>query len=573
MNKIYIDLESNGNRFDYLSEHGLTKADLESIHSLPTDCANFITVIFDTPNSTILDIIKTIVFGLTDTRLLLLAADPKSCSLLTTLLESSSSVSSFSLLNYFESKTSVLANIDNLTSQDKEKGVSSTHLSCAELEALLESESQFNLYQPQFSFYDKKIVGSEVFCRIEHPERGVILPYEFIDKIEHCSNRLNFFEKSFIDSLDFHLTIDEDLKFSFNLPEYMLIDSGFVNFIISSVEERNIPSHLIYLELMESSTLLDSSEALFNICLLKHHGFNFSIDDFGTEHSIFNKLVKIPFSEIKIDKQFILESSSNRNNNEVIQLTINIAKTLGMKTVAEGVEDERTWLMLRSMGADTCQGFYTSKPISASAFRALIESNEMNDLFEKMNCLVVDDHPVICSSLSMGLNREGIVNSVTSSNTIKDAISILEKEPINFIALDVDLGTHSGLELISYLKKINYMGKLVILTSNELLNSGRYAGNIEKLDVISKSNNINDIISDFITTFSNDEKGSVGDCDIVRLSPQEREVAIRILQGLNNKRISNEMDIDQKTVSTYKNRILEKFRVENIHQLKGLIIQ
>ncbi|MGR6873837.1 EAL domain-containing protein [Pseudomonas sp. HK3] len=111
-----------------------------------------------------------------------------------------------------------------------------------------------------------------------------------------------------------------------------------------------------------------------NLWALNELGFNIAIDDFGTGYSNLGYLKKLPANELKIDKTFILNLEDDKQNQVLVQTAIQMAHNLGMTVVAEGVESERSFTLLKSMGCDYCQGYHFGRPVPVDQFDRLFEA-------------------------------------------------------------------------------------------------------------------------------------------------------------------------------------------------------
>ena len=121
--------------------------------------------------------------------------------------------------------------------------------------------------------------------------------------------------------------------------------------------------------------MTDTKSALKNLWQLSEIGFHIAIDDFGTGYSNLAYLKKLPASELKIDKSFILNLESDKQNQVIVHTAIELAHNLGLKVVAEGVESEKSRALLEEMGCDMCQGFHISRPVNKEQFETLLKAN------------------------------------------------------------------------------------------------------------------------------------------------------------------------------------------------------
>jgi len=120
------------------------------------------------------------------------------------------------------------------------------------------------------------------------------------------------------------------------------------------------------LEITESALMTEPARVLETMNQLRALGFGFSIDDFGTGYSSLAYLQRLPVEEIKIDRSFVTELSTDAGNAAIVRATIELAGSLGLNVVAEGVEDEATWRSLRRLGCTTAQGYLISRPMPAA---------------------------------------------------------------------------------------------------------------------------------------------------------------------------------------------------------------
>src|SRR5690606_7193943 len=124
------------------------------------------------------------------------------------------------------------------------------------------------------------------------------------------------------------------------------------------------PEHLV-LELTETSAMQDPVASLDMLTRLRMKGFQLSIDDFGTGYSSMVQLVRLPFSEIKLDKSFVMTARKSQESRTVIKSIVDLGKSLGLKSTAEGIEDDETLSYLREIGCDAAQGYLIARPLAA----------------------------------------------------------------------------------------------------------------------------------------------------------------------------------------------------------------
>tara|TARA_R110002074_G_scaffold373069_2_gene548842 strand:- start:103008 stop:104210 length:1203 start_codon:yes stop_codon:yes gene_type:complete len=227
-------------------------------------------------------------------------------------------------------------------------------------------------FQPKVNFVTGQIVGAEALARWRHPEYGIIAPYAFITLLEKSGNidELTFYilEKAAQACCQWHVG-GNDYTVSVNLSLVTLTtDATIAERITAIVRATGLdPRHMI-LEITESAALSDVGVALENLTRLRMHGFGLSIDDYGTGYASMQQLMRIPFNELKIDQGFVTGSSSRDATHTIIQSSIEMAHQLGIKSVAEGVETQKDWNVLKAAGCDIAQGYFIAKPMEESLF-------------------------------------------------------------------------------------------------------------------------------------------------------------------------------------------------------------
>ena len=240
------------------------------------------------------------------------------------------------------------------------------NLSLDELSQALEQGQVLPWYQPKLDFGTGQWVGMEALARWQHPKYGLISPARFIPLAENNGliDRLTkvIIRQSMRDS---HLWAQTglSLNLSMNLSTTSLIEGDLCNILLNQCQRWSINPELITLEVTESSFVKELGKSLEVLTRLRMHGFGLSIDDFGTGYSSMQQLALLPFTELKLDRSFVDRCYEDPSRLAIIESSIELARKLGLKTVAEGVEDEATWQLLASLGCDQCQGFFSARPM------------------------------------------------------------------------------------------------------------------------------------------------------------------------------------------------------------------
>ncbi|MCX9134877.1 EAL domain-containing response regulator [Aeromonas veronii] len=219
-------------------------------------------------------------------------------------------------------------------------------------------------FQPKVHFSSGEWTGVEVLARWHHPTYGMISPDVFIPLAEKHGLMHSLTELIIREALSHYhecAKIKSSLNMSLNLSASSLVDKSLSNFLLLHCGLNQINTEQIILEITESAFTEDIGQALEILTRLRMHGFGISIDDFGTGYSSLQQLALLPFTELKLDRSFVDHCHSMTSHMAIVESSIKLANNLGLKTVAEGVEDIETWQRLDKLGCHTCQGFIAGK--------------------------------------------------------------------------------------------------------------------------------------------------------------------------------------------------------------------
>ncbi|WP_283786542.1 EAL domain-containing protein [Bermanella sp. WJH001] len=232
-------------------------------------------------------------------------------------------------------------------------------------------------YQPLICAKTNNMIGAEALIRWPHSEYGMVMPDEFIEIAEQTGiiQALSLWViKSALQQLQKWKKITPDFLMSINISAHNIQDAHFIKAVSILIKDKEALAKNIILEITETQMMLDTHHALKNLWALNELGFNIAIDDFGTGYSNLSYLKKLPANELKIDKTFILNLEDDKQNQVLVQTAIHMAHNLGMSVVAEGVESERSYTLLKSMGCDLCQGYHFSRPVPVDQFERLFNN-------------------------------------------------------------------------------------------------------------------------------------------------------------------------------------------------------
>lgn len=234
----------------------------------------------------------------------------------------------------------------------------------------LDNDQFHNVYQPQVCFKTNKLIGFEVLVRWEHPLKGTLTPNYFISLLE-ASRYTDLLLDAVINRLkaDF-VYIPDGMRISINLTADNFMAPDLVDKLSNMTSTIGMDISLLTLEITESQIFKPSSTMLSNIARLRMLGVKISIDDFGTGYSSFGNLVDIPFTELKIDRQFIKRYFSDLKSRHIVDLTTELCRRTRITVVAEGVETKEEFEALRLLGVDVCQGFYIGRPLAIEKLKS-----------------------------------------------------------------------------------------------------------------------------------------------------------------------------------------------------------
>ena len=249
------------------------------------------------------------------------------------------------------------------------------------LERALKDQGFFMCYQPQYSTDDKKLRGVEALVRWKDEEGKVISPATFIPVAEKNGSILQLgdwiLEKSIS---DFSRWLEnykfDDITLSINISALQFKNKDFVKTLIQILKRYHMPPTMIELEITESVFIDDMNDVVKKMNVLRDMGIRFSMDDFGTGFSSLSYLRRLPIDTLKIDKTFIDSVVTDNPTRTIAETIIDMGKKLGFHTIAEGVEDEVQFDLLRDIGCDNIQGYYMGKPMVSEKIEELLAEQQ-----------------------------------------------------------------------------------------------------------------------------------------------------------------------------------------------------
>jgi EAL domain-containing protein (putative c-di-GMP-specific phosphodiesterase class I) len=224
-------------------------------------------------------------------------------------------------------------------------------------------------YQPQVEVASGAVVGVEALLRWRHPEHGMVGPEEVIRAAEHTPV-MRLLTCRVIDEVVSQLArwaqVGVTPRAAINVSVRDLHSSHLVDHLAAQLDRYGIGPDQIELEITEGALMADPRRVLATLRQLDRLGVALSLDDFGTGYSSMLHLRRLPLSEVKIDRSFVIGMGSDDDDAAIVRSIIELARALGLRVVAEGVEDERTWRRLSALGCQVAQGWFFARPMPAA---------------------------------------------------------------------------------------------------------------------------------------------------------------------------------------------------------------
>ncbi|MFF5214646.1 putative bifunctional diguanylate cyclase/phosphodiesterase [Micromonospora sp. NPDC000442] len=223
-------------------------------------------------------------------------------------------------------------------------------------------------YQPQVAIATGEVVGVEALLRWRHPRRGMVDPEELI-RVAEQSAVMRLLTRRVVDDVVEQLAkwsaAGLGLRAALNVSVRDLHTGEIADQIADRLTRYGVAPERLQLEITEGALMADPRRVLTTITRLHRIGVGIALDDFGTGYSSLQHLRRLPLSEVKVDRSFVLGMTEDADDAAIVRSTIELAKALGLRVVAEGVEDERTWRMLHAAGCDAAQGWFYARPMPA----------------------------------------------------------------------------------------------------------------------------------------------------------------------------------------------------------------
>ena len=246
----------------------------------------------------------------------------------------------------------------------------------------LEHDEFEAFFQPKVDLMTGRVTGAEALARWRLPHSGVVVPPSAFIEIMEANGLIDALTWTMLNKAaqfcaQWRQVTGADVTVSVNLSMKSLVDPHLAERVIELVQAANLsPWHMV-LELTESAATADVGQMLENLSRLRMKGFGLSIDDYGTGYSSVQQLARIAFTELKIDQYFVANALHQESSRVILEASLNMARKLKIISVAEGVETQEGWDLLRDLGCELAQGFFIAKPMDREAFLVWVRERDL----------------------------------------------------------------------------------------------------------------------------------------------------------------------------------------------------
>jgi EAL domain-containing protein (putative c-di-GMP-specific phosphodiesterase class I) len=230
----------------------------------------------------------------------------------------------------------------------------------------LERRQFVPFYQPKIDIKSVRMVGVEALMRWRHPERGLVAPAAFIPAMEYgglISTATFVLAENVLAHCKGWRGTGLDIPVAINVSVESLRDTGLPDRLEALTRAAGLTPAWLAIEVTETTAMTDIGHSLETLARCRMKGFDLSIDDYGTGFSSMRQLTRVPLSELKIDQSFVTGAAKEAILQALLETSITMARRLGLKTVAEGVETAEDWDLVARLGCEVAQGYFVARPM------------------------------------------------------------------------------------------------------------------------------------------------------------------------------------------------------------------
>lgn len=341
-----------------------------------------------------------------------------------------------------------------------------------DLRRAIEREELVLHYQPIVSLRTREVVAIEALARWNHPQRGLLLPSEFIPLAEETGLILPLGEWAMHSALNEVRQLVHtgfvSLRAGVNISAHQFRQQDIVHTVQAALAAADVHPYRLQLEITESVLMQNIEATEKTLRSLSEMGIELSLDDFGTGYSSLSYLKRFPIDVLKIDRSFVRDLPGDDDDAAIASAIISMAHTLGIAVVAEGVESRAQLEFLRERGCNYVQGYYFSHPLPANLLKQLLLEDSRLSSFTGENAndastlLVIDDDAQGAAAIEAIAKAEGY--RVLLADTIAGALDLLERERVGVVLCDQRMPEMGGVGFMEKLRRL-YPDVVCILSS------------------------------------------------------------------------------------------------------------
>jgi EAL domain-containing protein (putative c-di-GMP-specific phosphodiesterase class I)/CheY-like chemotaxis protein len=341
-------------------------------------------------------------------------------------------------------------------------------------------------YQAKVELSTGQVVGSEALVRWQHPQRGLVMPGQFLAAAEGSDAILAIGEwvlrAGCTQTAAWHDAGLPAVSLSVNLSARQFGDEALERRIADVLADTGLRPSSLELELTEKTVMHDAARFVERLDALKRLGIKLSLDDFGTGYSNLSYLKRFPLDRLKVDQSFVRDVTTSPDDASIVRAVISLGHSLGLDIVAEGVETQAQVEWLRRERCDQIQGYVFSRPLAATPFEALLQSRKglarsAGVAGESKTLLIVDDEAGVVASLVRLLRQDGY--RILTAGNAKEALDLLALNTVQVIVSDHRMPAMTGAEFFGKVKtlypdtvRILFSGYIEIEALTDAVNRG-----------------------------------------------------------------------------------------------------
>ncbi|MEJ2691611.1 MAG: EAL domain-containing protein [Candidatus Thiodiazotropha sp.] len=333
-------------------------------------------------------------------------------------------------------------------------------------------------YQPQVNLVTGRMVGAEAVLRWRHPDKGLVLPMEFIAALEESGLICEVGEWAMFEACAachrWQMSGQPPVRVAVNLSGRQFRDSDIGALVKRALNSAHLDPSWLELEVTESIILPNATRVIRTLRDLNAIGVSQALDDFGTGYSSLSYLQRLPVQRLKIDRSFIVNITSCPNNAAIVRAVISMAHSLGISVIAEGVETESQLGYLRDLNCDEMQGYHFDPPLPEGDFNSLLREgrcipSQTGHSEQKRVLLLVDDEPNALSLLHHALKNTDI-HLLCATNPYK-AFDLLAKSTVGVVICNQHIPEIAGFEFLNRIKNLYPTTVRIALSSHTDINT------------------------------------------------------------------------------------------------------